>query len=506
MDEVLDYTQDLRLLTREAAHGTVAQAVEGALASLERLVAYDLAAVLQLEGSHLAVRYARGRLADDRVRHHSVDLTTHPRLRQALADRVPLAITEDIHRSEGDPYDGVLDLPEGHSCMVVPLYAGEQAVGALTLDRAVCEVYPRQIVELVGVYGDIIALVISCAEQADLLDRYRRQLEAQNRLLIADSPSTQAARSLQESRSPSMRELVGAARLVAATAAPVLITGETGVGKEVLAHALHEWSPRHEGPFVALNCAAIPENLVESELFGHVRGAFSGADRDRDGRFLTANGGTLLLDEIGDLPLIAQGKLLRVLQEGTFEPVGSDHTVKVDVRVVAATHVDLEQAIADKTFREDLYYRLSVFPLAVPSLRDRREDIVAIARRLLQGLEQAGGGPWTLTAAAAAALESRDWPGNVRQLRNALERATILQRHGALDAALFQVGETPVVQAREGPLVPLDEVVRAHIERVLQHTRGRIYGGEGAAAVLGLAPSTLQARMRKLGIDHTRFR
>jgi transcriptional regulator with GAF, ATPase, and Fis domain len=234
-----------------------------------------------------------------------------------------------------------------------------------------------------------------------------------------------------------------------------------------------------------------------------VKGAFTGAGQARPGRFLTANGGTLLLDEIGDLPLEAQAKLLRVLQSGTFEAVGSDQTVRVDVRMLAATHVDLEAAVRAGRFREDLFYRLEVFPLEIPSLRDRSEDIPALARQVLDELAAGSGrGPWTLPQDTLALLSSRTWPGNVRQLRNALERATILRMSGALRPEDFQLrGEAALPAPRLEAPATLDEVARAHIAAVLRHTQGRLYGPDGAAAILGLKPSTLQSRMKKLGIE-----
>lgn len=503
----LAFATDLGDLAASALHRTVEQVVDQALASLERLAPYDLAAVLERSGSHLIVRYARGPLSTDQVRHHVVDLATRPRLRAALDEGRAMAVTESIHASEGDPYEGVLDLPDGHSCMVVPLVADGRPLGAITLDRSVCAPYPASVVKLVGAYADLLALVIACAEKSDLLERYQQQLEERNRQLVATRDTTDATRLLANSHTPAMADLIGQARLVAPTTSPVLITGETGTGKEVLARAIHDWSPRAERAFVALNCAAIPEDLVESELFGHIRGAFSGADRDRAGRFSTANGGTLLLDEIGDLPLAAQGKLLRVLQEGTISPVGSDRSVRVDVRVLAATHVDLRDAIAEKRFREDLYYRLGVFPLALPALRDRRPDILPIARRLLERLERSGQGPWTLHPDAATWLESQRWDGNIRQLANTLERATILRPSGEISVDLFGESHSPTVPSEvTWSPGPLDSVIRGHIEHTLAHTGGKIYGTDGAAVLLGLAPSTLQNRMHRLGIDHTRFR
>src|SRR5690606_11260422 len=217
-----------------------------------------------------------------------------------------------------------------HSCMVVPLFASNRTLGLITLDRAVCEPYTPDVVQLAGVYGQIVSMAMLFAEQTQLLSRYRHQLREEKRLLQEEVGGVDwAIRQLESSRSNKMADLVRVAKQVAASQLPVLIGGETGSGKEVLAQAIHAWSPRSKGPFVKLNCAAIPENLVESELFGHVKGAFSGAAMARRGRFLTANGGSILLDEIGDMPLGAQAKLLRVLQEGTFEALGSDDTIRV---------------------------------------------------------------------------------------------------------------------------------------------------------------------------------
>jgi transcriptional regulator with GAF, ATPase, and Fis domain len=271
----------------------------------------------------------------------------------------------------------------------------------------------------------------------------------------------------------------------------------------VVAQAIHTYSPRASGPYVKLNCSAIPENLVESELFGHVRGAFSGADRDRRGRFLTANGGTLLLDEIGDMPLGAQAKLLRVLQEGTFEPLGSDRPVRVDVRVVAATHVDLEEAAEAGKFRRDLYYRLAAFPLRLPPLRERPEDIVPIALDFLQeAARRARRAPWTLPSATREAMERAPWPGNVRELLHALERATVLQPEGELLPAHLGLGK-PAARPRPATREALPSFAdneRRYFEEVLRRTEGRLYGEGGAAEIAGLPPTTLRSRLVKLGL------
>jgi transcriptional regulator with GAF, ATPase, and Fis domain len=257
-----------------------------------------------------------------------------------------------------------------------------------------------------------------------------------------------------------------------------------------------------------MNCAAIPENLLEPELFGVVKGAFTGAVASRPGRFQTANGGTLLLDEIGELTMPLQAKLLRVLQEGTFEPVGSDRTVRVDVRILAATHVDLEKAIAKGRFREDLYYRLAVFPLELPPLRERMEDLPSIAAALIDRLASRANrrGRFKLGDDALAVLRGYRWPGNIRELANVLERAMILSPTTTLHASSIDLGPRAnahdIQRSSTSSHVArtLEEVERDHIRATLARTKGKLYGQDGAAALLGLKPSTLQSRMKKLGV------
>ena len=511
MSELQDYTADLRALAELAGQPNQLDTVlHHALAALRDVVPYDLAAVLALQGDELVVEVAEGPLADEKVQHHRLRLDDFPTIIRALETRTPIALEEHNHAGdEGDPYDGVLDLEHGHSCMVVPLYAADRSLGIITLDRMICETYRPEAVDLAGVYGQLVAYAMLFAHQSRLLDRYRLALREQNRLLVEEAGGSQACRAIESSRSPRMRQVTEMAKQSAASDIPILIRGETGTGKEVLAHAIHAWSGRVEGPFVKLNCAAIPENLVESELFGHVKGAFSGADRRRPGRFLTANGGTLLLDEIGDMPLSAQSKLLRVLQEGTFEAVGSDDLVRVDVRVIAASHVDLEKAIADGRFRSDLYYRLAVFPLELPALRDRIEDVPAIAHQFLERHAQSTGrGPWTLSDGALDALTNESWPGNVRELVNTLERGTILQPEGTIEArhlTRLGGGSLPAPASEPGrvdSMLPLQEHERRYLAQALRRTKGKIYGADGAARLLGLKPTTLQSKLKKHGLKN----
>lgn len=504
---LLDLTHDLKELTRLAAHpGDMDGLLTRALDFLEGVVPYDLAAILELEGDDaLRVRCARGPLADRRVKSHRVSLAQQPGMRSALLTRrVRVQLKHD--HEEGDPYDGVLDLPHGHSCMVVPLYSGDRTLGAMTFDRAVCEVYPRAAVDLVTIYGQIIALAMVAAEHAELLERQTARLTEERRLLLDEvNVEGDATQLLLSSGSASMQRLTQMARQVAVTDAPVLITGETGSGKELLARAIHQWSDRAGSSFVKLNCAALPEHLVESELFGHKKGAFTGAEHDRPGRFQVANGGTLLLDEVGELPAPAQAKLLRVLQEGTFEPVGSDRAVKTDVRIVAATNVDLDLAIAKGNFREDLYYRLAVFPLELPPLRERTEDLPRLVEQHLLALKKrTGRGPWSLSRSALERLSAYDWPGNVRELRNALERATILVPRGELELEPPRTkrGRARLLEANGpgGELPTLEVVERDYLLKVLEATGGKIYGPGGAAEITGLKPSTLQSRLARLGV------
>jgi transcriptional regulator with GAF, ATPase, and Fis domain len=313
-------------------------------------------------------------------------------------------------------------------------------------------------------------------------------------------------------RSPSLRRALQDVTQVATTEATVLLLGETGTGKELFARAIHDRSARHARPLVKVNCAAIPATLIESEFFGHERGAFTGATQRRDGRFALADGGTIFLDEIGELPLELQGKLLRVLQEGEFEPVGGSRTRKVDVRVVAATNRDLQRAAREGTFRQDLYYRLSVFPNELPPLRERGDDVVLLAAAMADKLApRLGRRVAPPDAADAAALRSYAWPGNVRELRNVVERAIItstdgrLNLHRCLPAAEVAAPSSEPAPATRGDAEVLTDRRLRELERdnmlaALERTRWRVGGKDGAAALLSVSPSTLKSRMKALGI------
>ncbi len=300
-------------------------------------------------------------------------------------------------------------------------------------------------------------------------------------------------------RSGALKKVLHHVEQVAPTGTTVLILGETGTGKELIARAIHHLSPRRNRPLVKVNCAALPANLIESELFGHEKGAFTGAVARQVGRFELADGGTLFLDEIGDLPLELQAKLLRVLQEGEFERLGSSRTLKVDVRLLAATNRNLEQAVEESRFREDLYYRLSVFPVAVPPLRQRRDDLPLLVQHFVAKYgKKLGRQVTSVPGKVMEALTRYAWPGNVRELENVIERALILTRGAALrlDAPL----DGQAAGRARHTAVTLEEAERQHILAALEETHWRIEGPYGAALRLDINASTLRSRMRKLGI------
>jgi len=294
---------------------------------------------------------------------------------------------------------------------------------------------------------------------------------------------------------------------VAPTDSTVLIFGETGTGKELIARALHNLSGRREHTMVKVNCAAIPTGLLESEMFGHEKGAFTGAVTQRKGRFELAHNGTIFLDEVEEIPLELQPKLLRVLQEQEFERLGSGKTIRVNVRVLAATNADLAQMVVEKKFRSDLYYRLNVFPVALPALRERPEDIPLLVHFFAQKFSQQMKKPIkTIPTETITRLTSYSWPGNIRELQNLIERAVILSRGSVLEvplAELKRLGNGDLVNQLQGPTM-LEEVEREHIMKVLRETGWVIGGSAGAATRLGLNRTTLNNRMRKLGITRPR--
>lgn len=341
----------------------------------------------------------------------------------------------------------------------------------------------------------------------------RERLEEENDYLKEDIRQERGYHNIVGS-SPAIETVMQQIDLVAGTDATVLITGESGTGKELIARAIHDASARKDRPLIRVNCAAVPRELFESEFFGHVKGAFTGAARDRIGRFELADRGTLFLDEVGEIPIDLQGKLLRILQEKQFERVGSDRTINIDIRIIAATNRNLSQETKRGTFREDLYFRLNVFPIQSLPLRQRLEDVPLLAQHFLQAVaERMKITPPRLTSRHIKQLCGYDWPGNVRELENVVERAVILSRRGPLrfdvpdvatDRRIIQPSADPTTE-RQRVLTEIERRSRAksEIEAALRASSGRVFGPTGAAAMLGLKPTTLISRMKALGVSRT---
>jgi len=395
----------------------------------------------------------------------------------------------------------------------------------------------RRVVTKDGKVLDLVVSAISHRDSSGKVDRMliaskdvTERLRAERELRTALAENASLRRELERERdylreevhvamnfgriigtSPALQKMLKRVEAVAETPASVLLQGESGVGKELVAHAIHTQSARADGPMVKVNCASIPKELFESEFFGHVKGAFTGAHRDRIGRFQLADGDTIFLDEIGEIPLELQGKLLRVLQESEFERVGDDVTRSVDVRVIAATNRNLEKLIVDGEFREDLFYRLSVFPVEVPPLRERGDDIIQLAQHFLERACNDFGRPeLTLTRAQANKLYEYDWPGNVRELKNVIERAVILSPGNVLRLDLSMPNMRVARQAQVAPVAEritgilteneMREYQRKNLIAALQETNWRVSGPDGAAELLGVRPTTLADRIRVFDI------
>lgn len=347
------------------------------------------------------------------------------------------------------------------------------------------------------------------------VEELKHRLELENAYLLEE---IRAEHNYKEiiGNSTAIQRLVHQIKLVAPTNANVLITGESGTGKELIARAIHESSERHARPLIRVNCAAIPHDLFESEFFGHIKGAFTGAITDRVGRFELADGGTLFLDEVGEIPLDLQSKLLRVLQENQFERIGDNKTRKIDVRIIAATNRDLLNEIKLKQFRQDLYFRLNVFPIESVPLREHMEDVPLLASHFLQrSLQKLNKTDVRLSKADIQRLVQYDWPGNIRELENVIERAVILADHGKLIFELPTINSAPSVQIvdqiqTDHPMIKtyhdLENDERDNIITALKYTAGKIFGPGGAAELLEIPPTTLTSKMRKLKINRTDFR
>ena len=394
------------------------------------------------------------------------------------------------------------------SYAAVPLVMRGQVLGVAAFIRLKQRAFPPHERAILKDVSRALSIATANALANEEIRKLRQRLEAENislREQLGQAPWFEEILA----NSAELKHALEIVEQVATTDATVLITGETGTGKELIARAIHRRSERARGPLVKVNCAAIPDTLLASELFGHERGAFSGATERRKGRFEQAHGGTLFLDEIGELPQEMQVLLLRVLQEREFERLGGAHTVQVDVRLVAATNRDLAEDVRAGRFRSDLYYRLNVFPVRVPALRERRDDIPPLVAHFAEKYGERFGRPISsIDQKTLDLLQAHNWPGNVRELENTIERAVILSRNGVLsiDPEMLRDSSAPSSAANQNDSDDDSREERIVIENALKASRGKISGPKGAAKKLGVPASTLEFRIKKLAINKFRFR
>ncbi len=487
------------------------------------LTTLDVKQVLERAGSLLRKHFGGTRLGitrwdearPDEAEVLLVDDPRHPT--PAPGTRIPLhgtacgeairsreAVTVDHLRVSGGRYREEASLADyGYGAMACfPLLADERVLGTLEIAHVPPEGILCQCFQPADRIARLIGIALHNSEMVAEIRRLNQLLHRENARL-KDEVRQVHGRFCEVAASPRMAGVLEQVRLVAASETTVLIRGETGTGKEGIARMVHERSPRATGPFVPVNLGAIAETLIESELFGHEKGAFTGAHRRKPGRFEQASGGTLFLDEVGDAPASVQVKLLRALQEREILRVGATQMVPVDVRVVAATNRPLEQMVEEGTFRQDLYYRLNIFPVEVPPLRERVADVQPLAEHLLARLSEQLHRPIPpVEEATWEALRAYGWPGNVRELENTLERALILSPRGPLQIPepLGAEGANPPAVAVPERVPAFDEAVRRLLERALHACDGQIYGERGAAALLGLKPTTLQGKLKRFGL------
>jgi formate hydrogenlyase transcriptional activator len=390
-------------------------------------------------------------------------------------------------------------LQEGiRSGILVPIIRNDKALGTLNIGSRLPNCYTEKDGELLMEVARQLALPIENLLAKEEIERMKSGFESDN-FPVTEEPHVDQKFKNIVGQSLAIRRVLKAVETVAPTDAGILLSGETGTGKELIVHAIHNLSARSEKQLIKVNCAALPAGLIESELFGHEKGSYTGALSRKIGRFEMADGGTIFLDEIGDLHLDLQAKLLRVLQEGEFERVGGHHTFRVNVRVIAATNTSLENAVHEGKFRADLFYRLNVFPIRVPPLRERKEDIPLLVKyfvmrygaKLRKSIEK-------IPQTVMDSLLAYSWPGNIRELENLIERAVIMSEGVQLEASKWL--PPPGSRPGESRIPTMDELERQHITEVLEHTGWRVSGEKGAAKLLGMKPTTLEARMKKLGI------
>src|SRR2546427_2141526 len=504
----------------------LAEVLESLIVALKPTSRFDAIAVFVIEGEYVRLHSLHvervGRRPGESVESviarvaSTVNLAPKPVLKQPLSghhvsevasSRKPYVST-DLEFQKRFPEDEKLLLYGVRSYISLPLLRRGEMLGAVDFVSFEKRSFDRGEVQLLQDVSEIVSIAVSNALAFEEINALKEQLQAENRLLQDEI----VQRSIYEEivgSSQSLRNVLGAIDKVAPTDSTVLITGETGTGKELVAHAIHKRSPRSGRALVKVNCAALPAELIASELFGHEKGAFTGALQQRIGRFETAHSGTIFLDEIGELTQEMQIALLRVLQEKEFERVGGNKTIHTDVRVIAATNRNLEREVADGRFRTDLYYRLNVFPMHVPSLRERADDIPVLVDYFISRFAgRMGKRIRQIDKRTFDAMQQYSWPGNIRELQNVIERGVILA-----EAEVFRLDPGTLPQESQGSAeiaAPAVESTReqqkAHIEAVLKETRGRIAGPDGAAARLGMPASTLESKIKTLKINKHLFR
>ncbi len=484
------------------------------LTAIRRVIPCDAACLLRLEGEELVPLAAHGLTEEALVRRYH--RREHPRLDIILSGSNPVRFPTDSNLP--DPFDGLIAsdpraLEHIHACLGCPLMEGGEVVGALTADALAPHAFDDLEPRLLAALGALAGAAMRTTALIESLERYADRKGEIARELQRSAAGTQII-----GQSPSMQRLLREIALVAGSDLPVLIVGETGVGKELVAQQVHEGSRRRHEALIQVNCAALPESIAESELFGHVAGAFTGASRDRAGKFDIADGATLVLDEIGELPLTIQPMLLRALQHGEIQRVGEDRLRRVDVRIIASTNRDLEKEVEAGRFRADLYHRLAVYPLRVPPLRERREDIPLLAAYFLdQARRRLGLGPLRLSPEAREMLITADWPGNVRELENVLSRAILraaaIHRDRSplvlearqIDLPAIPAARPDAIEAEEiaisGETRTLKDLTLEFQRRIVEAALARAGGNWAAAArELGMHRSNLHHLASRLGL------
>ena len=481
-------------LDRESLFTAIAGALNG-------VIPFDRAALILTDsanGDFSVLRIAGADPLPPHIPRRTVWKQAGSRTARILETGCPMR-THDL-REDGQFTEHVALIEEGLlSALSVPLSAKGKVIGTLNVASREVGRYDESHSELLLAIADQVVLAIQNMLAYEEVASLKQRLEQEN-LYLQEEHKAEAPFADVVGESPAIQKVLAKIRSVAGTGSTVLVTGETGTGKELVVRAIHALSGRKDKILVKVNCAALPGGVIESELFGHEKGAFTGALSRRVGRFELANGGTLFLDEVGDLPPELQAKLLRVLQEGEFERVGGTQTLKVNVRLVAATNRDLAKAVEEGRFRADLFYRLNVFPIAIPPLRERVEDIPRLVRHFVMiYASKMGKSIDTISEQAMRKLTTYHWPGNVRELQNVIERAVILSTRGRIE--LDDQLAAPVADARTKDVATLEEIERDHIRTVLNRVGWRVGGERGAARILGLKRTTLEARMSKLRIS-----